>query len=295
MRRLLLLVAAAAMAMTATAKNPKVESTADEVVVLWNNDSAPHSNGDTKPEKIVTSGKGYKISHTTETVLYIFKAKKSTRTGHSLVILPGGGYSVVSLSFGMAEWLRDNGITSVVVKYRLPNGVKEAPLEDAAAAIEYMRKNAKRFGIDPQKIGVSGSSAGGHLAAWSSVVLQGEQKPNFAVLLYPVISGQIWSPKAQWSTFDELLGHLRTPAQMDAHSVDLLVNPQTPPTMLLLSDDDDVVPTVNSTIYYKALKYHGVKSSMHIYPSGGHGWRGRESFEYRQQWLEATKEWILSF
>ena len=155
--------------------------------------------------------------------------------------------------------------------------------------------NAKRLGIDPQKIGVSGSSAGGHLAAWSSVVLEGNQKPNFAVLLYPVISGQIWSPKAQWSTFDELLGHWRTPAEMDAHSVDLLVNPQTPPTLILLSDDDDLVPSQNSTIYYKALKYHGVKASMHLYPSGGHGWRGRESFEYRQQWLEATKEWILSF
>ena len=295
MKKLFIILAAVAVTATVSAQNPKIESTADEVVTLWNNDTAPHSNGDTQAEKIVASGKGYKVSHTTETVLYIFKAKKSKKTGHSLVILPGGGYSVVSLSFGMAEWLRNNGITSVVVKYRLPNGHKEVPLEDAAATIEYMRNNAKRLGIDPQKIGVSGSSAGGHLAAWSSVVLEGAQKPNFAVLLYPVISGQIWSPKAQWSTFDELLGHWRTPAEMDAHSVDLLVNPQTPPTLILLSNDDDLVPAENSTIYYKALKYHGVKSSMHIYPSGGHGWRGRESFEYRKQWLEATKEWILSF
>lgn len=293
MKKLLLLIAAVAVAATATAKTPKIVSTADEVIVHWNNDTAPHSNSDTKPETITPSGKGYKVAHTTETVFYLFKAKNPT--GQSLIIFPGGGYSVVSLSFGMAEWLRDNGITAMVVKYRLPNGHKEVPLEDAAAAIEYMRANAERLGLDPQKIGVSGSSAGGHLAAWSSAVLQGNQKPNFAVLLYPVISAQIWSPKAQWSTFDELLGHYRTPAEMDAHSVDLLVTPQTPPTMLLLSDDDDLVPTQNSTIYYKALKYHGVKSSMHLYPSGGHGWRGRESFEYRQQWLEATKEWILSF
>lgn len=293
MKKLLLFIAAVAVATTATAKGPKIVSSADEVIVHWNNDSAPHSNCDTKSESITPSGKGYKVAHTTETVFYLFKAKNPT--GQSLIIFPGGGYSVVSLSFGMAEWLRDNGITAMVVKYRLPNGHKEVPLEDAAAAIEYMRNNAERLGLDPQKIGVSGSSAGGHLAAWSSTVLQGNQKPNFAVLLYPVISAQIWSPKAQWSTFDELLGHLRTPAEMDAHSVDLLVTPQTPPTMILLSDDDDLVPTQNSTIYYKALKYHGVKSSMHLYPSGGHGWRGRESFEYRQQWLEATKEWILAF
>ena len=293
MKKLLLFIAAVAVAATTTAQSPKIESSADEVIVHWNNTTAPHSNCDAKAEDIVPSGKGYKVSHTTETVFYLFKAKNPT--GHSLVILPGGGYSVVSLSFGMAEWLRDNGITAMVVKYRLPNGHKEVPLEDAAAAIEYMRNNAERLGLDPQKIGVSGSSAGGHLAAWSSVVLEGNHKPNFAVLLYPVISGQIWSPKPQWSTFDELLGHYRTPAEMDAHSVDLLVTPQTPPTMILLSDDDDVVPAENSTIYYKALKYHGVKSSMHIYPSGGHGWRGRENFEYRNQWLEATKEWILSF
>ena len=293
MKKLLLFIAAVVVAATATAKGPKIVSSADEVIVHWNNDTAPHSNCDTKPETITPSGKGYKVAHTTETVFYLFKAKNPT--GQSLIIFPGGGYSVVSLSFGMAEWLRDNGITAMVVKYRLPNGHKEVPLEDAAAAIEYMRANAERLGLDPQKIGVSGSSAGGHLAAWSSAVLQGNQKPNFAVLLYPVIRAHIWSPKPQWSTFDELLGHYRTPAEMDAHSVDLLVTPQTPPTMILLSDDDDVVPAENSTIYYKALKYHGVKSSMHIDPSGGHGWRGRESFEYRQQWLEATKEWILSF
>ena len=161
MKKLLLFIAAVAVAATATAKGPKIVSSADEVIVHWNNDTAPHSNCDTKSESITPSGKGYKVAHTTETVFYLFKAKNPT--GQSLIIFPGGGYSVVSLSFGMAEWLRDNGITAMVVKYRLPNGHKEVPLEDAAAAIEYMRNNAERLGLDPQKIGVSGSSAGGHL------------------------------------------------------------------------------------------------------------------------------------
>ena len=293
MKKLLPILAVMAVTVTATAQNPKIESSADEVIVQWNNTTAPHSSNDTKPEKVVASGKGYKVAHTSETVFYLFKPKNPT--GHSLVIFPGGGYSTVNIGFGIAEWLRDNGITAMVVKYRLPNGNREVPLEDAAAAVSYLRTNAERLAIDPHKIGVSGSSAGGHLAAWSSAVLEGEQKPDYAVLLYPVINGQIWTCKSQWSTFEQLLGKWRTPVDIEKHSVDLLVTPQTPPTLILHSDDDFIAPAYNSTLYYKALKRHGVKASMHIYPSGGHGWRSREKFEYRQQWLEATKEWILSF
>ena len=178
----------------------------------------------------------------------------------------------------------------MVVKYRLPNGHREVPLEDAAAAIEYMRTNADRLGINPDKIGVSGSSAGGHLAAWSSVVLEGAQKPNFAVLHYPVINGQVWTNKPQWSTFERLLGAWRTPTDIANHSVDLLVNTQTPPTLILHCDDDPLAPTINSMLYYKALKKYGVKASMHIFPSGGHSWK-----DYKQLWMNTTKEWVLSF
>ena len=294
MKRIVLLLTFVVSVLSASAQLTKqIEIGADEIVTLWDNSTAKYSNHMEKDEVVVSKRKFY---NTSSADLYIFHPDKQNDTGVSIVIYPGGSYRYVGFSTHFISWCKANGITAAMLKYRVPNGGhNQATLEDATGAVEYMRANAERLGIDPTKVGVAGCSAGGHLAAWSSVVLQGEQKPNFAVLLYPVISGQIWSPKAQWSTFDELLGHLRTPAQMDAHSVDLLVNPQTPPTMFLLSDDDDVVPTVNSTIYYKALKYHGVKSSMHIYPSGGHGWRGRESFEYRQQWLEATKEWILSF
>lgn len=289
MKKLLTLTLAAAVAVTVTAQNPTIESGADEVVVYWNNQTAPHSNNDPKPEKIVKSSSSYKASHTTETVFYIFKAAEDKATGHSLVVFPGGGYKNVNLNFGLGKWLAKNGITTMIVKYRLPNGHREVPLEDAGAAVEYMRTNAQRLGINPEKIGVSGSSAGGHLAAWSSVVLEGVQKPNFAVLYYPVISGRIWTNKPQWSTFEELLGKWRTPEEIDKHSVELLVNEQTPPTLILHCDDDLLAPTFNSTLYYKALKRHGIKASYHIYPSGGHSWK-----DYKQQWLEATKEWVLA-
>lgn len=291
MKKLLMLIAATA-SLTLSAQNVKIESSADEVITIWNNDTAPHSSLDPKPEVAVKRGSGYKVTHTSETVFYLFKAKNPT--GHAIAHFPGGAYQSVNLNFGMAEWLRDNGITTIIVKYRLPNGHQEVPLEDAKAAVNYLRDNAERLGVDPNKVGVSGNSAGGHLAAWCSNVLTGEDKPNFTILIYPVISGTMWSGRPQQGTIEALLGKWRTDVDVANISCDLLVTEQTPPALLLHSDDDILATTANSTLYYKALKHHGVKASMHIYPSGGHGWFGRDKWGYRKQWLEAIKEWVQS-
>lgn len=294
MKKLLILMAFATLYTTATAQESvQIESSADEVITLWNNETAPHSSLDTHHEVIKKRGSGYKVSHTTETVFYLFKAKNPT--GQSLIHFPGGGYMSVNLNFGMAEWLRDQGITTLIVKYRLPNGQREVPLEDARAALAYMRENAERLGIDPHKVGVSGNSAGGHLAAWCSNVLPMEERPNFSVLIYPVINGLIWSGKGQQYTLHALLGAWRTSLDLEQHSADLLVTKDTPPALLLHSDDDVTAAPINSILYYKALKHYGIKASMHIYPSGAHGWIGRDNWAYRKEWLEAVKEWILSF
>lgn len=291
MKKLLMLIAATA-SLTLSAQSVKIESSADEVITIWNNDTAPHSSLDPKPEVAVKRGSGYKVTHTSETVFYLFKAKNPT--GHAIAHFPGGAYQSVNLNFGMAEWLSDNGITTIIVKYRLPNGHQEVPLEDAKAAVNYLRDNAERLGVDPNKVGVSGNSAGGHLAAWCSNVLTGEDKPNFTILIYPVISGTMWSGRPQQGTIEALLGKWRTDVDVANISCDMLVTEQTPPALLLHSDDDILATTANSTLYYKALKHHGVKASMHIYPSGGHGWFGRDKWEYRKQWLEAIKEWVQS-
>ena len=294
MRKFLLIVAAVAFTATATAQAPKFESGADEVIVYWDNATAPHSNNDTAAEEYyITETGSVRFTRSNETVFYLFKAQNPT--GHSVAIFPGGGYKNVNVGFSVAKWLSQNGITAMVVKYRLPNGVREVPIEDAGAAIAYLRNNAARLGIDPNKVGVNGSSAGGHLAAWASSVLKGEQKPNFAVLLYPATNADIWGCKIFWSCFDELLGHWRTQVDIENHSINNLVDENTAPTLILHSDDDDIAPVYGATSYYRALKEHGVKASMHIYPSGGHGWRGVKDFKYRQQWMEATLEWILSF
>lgn len=292
MKKLLIIASALLFAMTASAqKTLDIDNDADEVIKVWNNSKAPHSNEETKDEEI--NSKGH-FAHTSETVFYVYKANKENATGQGIVLLPGGGYSKVCIShegFAMAKYYQSIGITVVVVKYRLPNlGHKEVPLEDAQEALKYMRKNAKKLNIDPTKVGICGCSAGGHLAAYTSTFTKDEEKPAFAILFYPVITGDTWY--THHNTFRFLLGDNRTVVQQRYYSLQNRVTETTPPTLLLLSDDDKVVPPISSLLYYKALKENGVKASMHIYPSGGHGWAGHEDFKYVKEYQAAIKDWL---
>lgn len=288
---LTLLLAAATLAASAQ-KTVEVESTADEVVKWRNNATAPHTNGETRDERFDASNH---LECTSETAFFIYKADPAKATGQGVVIVPGGGYRKVCISKGLslAEWFRENGITTIVLKYRLPNlGHKEVPLEDTQAALKYMRDNAGRLGIDPSKIGICGGSAGGHLAAVTNYLLPADEKPAFSILFYPVICGTIWSSLGQQNTIRQFLGTDRTPAEVERYSAENMVDPTIPPTLLLLSDDDYTATVLNSTIYYKALKRHGVKATMHVYPSGGHGWAGNNSFEYDADYKAAILDWL---
>ena len=293
MKRILFTLALAATTLAASAqKTVNVESTADETVKWWDNSTAPHSNEETEDERFDEANH---LEHISETVFYIFKADPAKASKRSVVIVPGGGYRKLCMSKGLAfaEQLRDNGYTVMVVKYRLPNlGHKEVPIEDAQAALKYMRDNAERLGIDPAKVGICGGSAGGHLAAVISNILPDDEKPEFSVLIYPVISGEIWSNIGQFNTIRQFLGKDRTPVDVEKHSVENMVGATTPPTFLLLSDDDFTAPVLNSTIYYKALKRHGVKATMHIYPSGGHGWIGKKGFKYTADYCAMLTDWL---
>lgn len=293
MKRILLTLLLAAATLAASAqKTVEVESTADEVVKWWNNATAPHTNGETRDERFDASNH---LECTSETAFFIYKADPAKATGQGVVIVPGGGYRKVCISKGLslAEWFRENGITTIVLKYRLPNlGHKEVPLEDTQAALKYMRDNAGRLGIDPSKVGICGGSAGGHLAAVTNYLLPADEKPAFSILFYPVICGTIWSSLGQQNTIRQFLGTDRTPAEVERYSAENMVDPTIPPTLLLLSDDDYTATVLNSTIYYKALKRHGVKATMHVYPSGGHGWAGNNSFEYDADYKAAILNWL---
>ena len=141
-------------------------------------------------------------------------------------------------------------------------------------------------------MGILGSSAGGYLAAHLSTVTPDNEKPAFAVLIYPVITGTVRS--THHGTFGNMLGLSRTDAEQEYYSLENRVSPTTPPTLLLLADDDLTVPTISSIRYYKALKAHGVPAAMHIFPSGGHGWAGHNDYKYAEPCKAAIKDWLMN-
>ena len=210
-----------------------------------------------------------------------------------MVICPGGGYMKLCMDYegyDAARWFAANGVTAAVLKYRLPEGHPEVPLEDAVQALRIMAGlEAGATGYTADRVGIAGFSAGGHLAAAVSTL--GTFKPAFSILFYPV-TGDGESPGCR-ITFDRLLGGRRTDAAVAAAwSPSRQVTAETPPALLFHSDDDATVPPSNSTAYYDALKRHGIEASLHIYPSGGHGWGLLGSFPYRETWQRAVLDWL---
>ena len=262
----------------------------DSSIKIWDNSTAPHSNELTGEEY---NQKQFRLVNTTSSELFVYNADKAKATGQAVVICPGGGYGQLSMDqegFLMAQWLAKNGIAGFVLKYRLPNGHKEVPLEDAIEALRIVRKNADKYGIDPHKVGIMGFSAGGHLAAYTSNYAEEKDKPDFSILFYPVITANNYTTHI--GTFNNLLGRNRTECESDAYSMEKCVTEKTPPTILLLSDDDRTVPAAGAAMYYAALKYYGVKASMYVFPSGGHGWGNYDRFSYQKEWQNLLLRWL---
>ena len=290
MRRVFLIIALLVTTTTMAQEHNGRKYAEDEAIVLWDNSNAPHSNG---LEGKAYEGKPYRLANVTEAILYAYYADKAKATGQAVIICPGGGYTKLSMDqegYLMAQWLAKNGITAFVLQYRLPNGHKEVPLEDAVEAIRIVRKKAKRFNIDPAKVGIMGFSAGGHLAASASNIPAVEERPNFSILFYPVLTANNYT--THQGSFRALLGKGHSEAAADEFSMEKLANPNTPPTILLLSDDDTSVPAAGSAIYYAALRYHGVKAAMYVFPSGGHGWGNYDTFSYQKEWQHLLLRWL---
>jgi acetyl esterase/lipase len=242
-----------------------------------------------KPEKF----DGHVVTNIYESALYVFPADEAKRTGAAVVICPGGGYikeAVVHEGWQMAQWLADEGVTAIVLKYRLPYGNKDIPLSDVGAAFRWVRSKADSLGIDKARIGVAGSSAGGHLAATAGTMLTGDERPDFMLLFYPVISME--EGLTHKGSRENLLGKNPSSDDVVRYSADKQVSASTPPTLLLLSDDDKAVPPQNSTLFYKAMKDNGVKGAMYVFPTGGHGWGFRDSFAYYDTWKSLLLDWL---
>ena len=290
MRKLFIIVAILFTTTVMAKEQQEVKYQQDETIVIWDNNKAPHSNG---LEGEAYNEKPFRLVNTTKAVLYVYNADQSKATGQAVVICPGGGYGKLSMDqegYLMAQWLAKNGIAAFVLEYRLPNGHREVPLEDAVEAIRVVRKKAKKYNIDPAKVGIMGFSAGGHLAASASNIPAVKDRPNFSILFYPVVIANHYT--SHRGSFRNLLGKGFTQADADDFSMEKLASENTPPTILLLSDDDTTVPAAGAAMYYAALRYHGVKAAMYVFPEGGHGWGNYDTFSYQKEWQHLLLRWL---
>ena len=258
---------------------------ADETVRLWDNTTAKYSNYQTRDEQF-HKGKKTSMRYTSSCELYIFKADAAKNQGVAVVICPGGAYSRLGFDIPLAKWYASQGVTAALLKYRLPNGYYEAMLEDSTGAVQYLRTRTD-LGIDPVKVGISGNSAGGHLAAWTSNIMSDEEKPAFAVLHYPAIdrASPYYIKSKENNT--NILGADFTLQQAIDISAQNMVTRTTPPTLIMLCDDDTVVPPTSPVAYYEALINYGVKAAIHIFPKGGHSLK-----KYPDERNAAITDWL---
>ena len=216
-------------------------------------------------------------------------------TGRSVVCCPGGGYAVLSNTHEGAAWsefFNAKGIAFALVNYRIPHGDRTLPIGDTERAMRTMRDSAAVWHLNPRDIGIMGSSAGGHLASTIATHTPYELRPDFQILIYPVIT---MGPGTHQGSLDGLLGD----QQKDPDLVRLYSNQfqvkthQTPPAIIILSDDDGLVPPVpNAIAYYSAMHNEGISCSLHVYPSGGHGYGYMPFFAYREQMLSDLSAWL---
>lgn len=250
---------------------------------LWPK-GAPNNNGDEKDKAELT--------------VYLPDAKKAT--GRAVVCCPGGGYSHLAMDHEGHQWatfFNNQGIALIVLKYRMPHGNYKIPISDAEEALKTVRHNAVDWHIDRNNVGIMGFSAGGHLASTIATHSKADAAPNFQILFYPVITmDPAFTHKG---SHDNFLGTDRSKKEMKKleyeYSNDIQVNRTTPRVFLALSDDDRAVPAANGFNYYSECYRHDVPASIHIYPTGGHGWGYRESFAFHYQMVFELKAWLDSF
>jgi acetyl esterase/lipase len=251
---------------------------APKMELLWP-DGAPGAVGNTDEDKPSIS-------------VYLPAADMATGTG--VVVCPGGGYGHLAIDYEgdqIARWLNSFGVSAFVLKYRLaPRYHHPAPLQDAHQAIRMVRSHAKEWLIRPDRLGIWGFSAGGHLASTAGTHFDAETRPDFMILAYPVIS--FTTPYTHKGSRTNLLGANPDPKLEESLSNELQVTAQTPPTFLFHTTTDQTVPVENSVLFYMALRKAGVPAEMHIYANGKHG-AGLGSTDLAlSSWPRRLAEWM---
>ncbi|HEY1128097.1 MAG TPA: alpha/beta hydrolase [Roseateles sp.] len=303
-RRLLTLLPLAGMlpALAPGAAAPLVLPLWPEGVPAARRADAPAARGDLGPERVEASGS---ISNVSVPTLTVVPPAVDRPNGTAVILCPGGGYRVLSANregTQYAAWLSTLGITTFILKSRLQEWGHPAPLQDVLRAVRLVRSRAVEFGVDPKRIGVMGSSAGGHLAASASTLFDHADgrtgaalddtsaRPDFAVLVYPVIA--MTAPAAHAGSRRALLGNTPSPALLTQMSVEQQVTAATPPTLLLHTQGDKTVPVQNSLLYFDALTRAGVPAELYVFEQGGHGIAMRDGLGNASAWPRRAEDWL---
>ncbi|MCS6865009.1 MAG: alpha/beta hydrolase [Gemmataceae bacterium] len=264
------------------------------VIKLWPG-QAPGETKDLGPEKYLETKKGQlevkRLTNVTEPTITIYPVAKEKNTATAVIVAPGGGYNILAIEHegtDVCQWLNKLGVTAVLLKYRVPRREMQTPenlamIQDAQRAVILVRSQAKEYGIDPNRIGMLGFSAGGNLTAWTCLTTKRmydkidatdetfSHQPNFGLLIYP--GGLI-----------DKDGNLKPEFTVTNHS----------PPMFFAHSSDDNISSENSIALYLALKKNKVPAEMHLYASGGHGYGLRPLPHPCASWPDRAAEWMKS-
>jgi len=278
---------------------------AQEFIPLWPEGRMPNS----KNMQLKDSIANERIYQVGTPGMYGFFPSATENTGAAVLICPGGGYERLAYVISgtqLAKWFNAIGISAFVLNYRLPNSpdLKDrntGPLQDAQRAIKLIRSNSSIWGIDKTKIGIQGSSAGGHLAALASVTLQDlssigdsldkvSAQPDFSILVSPVVDLGVF---AHVGSRTNLLGENPSKVLIDRYSPNLHVSSSTPPSFIVHAFNDKSVSVNNSLLFYQALVDNKVQSSLHIFPQGGHSIALRNNPGSAEMWTQLCEAWLV--
>lgn len=268
--------------------------------------TVPNAKPCNEKETYTTNSGIGRVGHVTHPALQVFLPQVPNKAASSIIICPGGGYSILAIDhegIEVAKTLNAMGIAAFVLKYRIPDSScmdnkENVPLMDAQQALKIVRENAAKWKIDTAKIGVMGFSAGGHLASslsthFNDPVISNTNhtslRPDFAVLIYPVISFK--SSITHQGSKENLIGKNPLPALVHRFSNEERVTSKTPPAFLVHAADDDAVPVANSISFAEALLRNKVPTELHIYQNGGHGF-GLHNKTTKDEWMDRLKNWL---
>lgn len=275
-------------------------SSAPVTLPLW-----PEGVPNAKPALGAERENNGKTANVSEPTLTVFGPAVDKPNGTAVIIAPGGGYTNLSTAregAQYANWLSTLGVTSFVLKYRMAEFGHPAPLQDVLRAVRMVRSRAAEFGINPARIGVMGSSAGGHLAASAGTLFDhpagktgaeldaASARPDFLMLMYPVIAMD--GPALHAGSRKALLGSSPSAEALALMSVDKQVTAATPPTLLIHTQADQAVPVENSIMFYQALTRARVPAEMYLFEQGSHGMGMRAGLGTASEWPRRAEEWL---